>query len=70
MKVLFGPAVIPEAAGELQLPIHQLSPTRRLQILETMSVFNAKVLEGEASVEAAPVLEEDPAAESPAESRR
>ena len=44
MKVLFGPAEIPGAEGELLMPIHQLSPSSRLQILETMPVFTYRCL--------------------------
>ena len=59
MKLLFGPAEIPGAEGELLMPIHQLPLPDRLQILETMPAFTARGLEGEASADAAPVVEDD-----------
>ena len=62
MKVLFGRAQIPGVVGELLMPIHQLPPSSRLQILEMMTTFTARGLEGEASADAAPMVEEDPLA--------
>ena len=59
MKLLFGPTEIPEAKGELLTPLHQLPLPSRLQILETMPAFTARGLEGEASADAAPVVEDD-----------
>ena len=59
MKLLFGPTEIPGAEGELLMPLHQLPLPSRLQILETMPAFTARGLEGEASVDAAPVVEDD-----------
>ena len=45
MKLLFGPAEIPRAEGELLMPIHQLPLPDRLQILETMPTFTARGFE-------------------------
>ena len=59
MKLLFGPAEIPGAEGELLMPIHQLPLPSRLLILQTMPTFTARGLEGEASTDAAPVVEDD-----------
>ena len=59
MKLLFGPAEIPGAEGELLMPIHQLPLSDRLQILETMPTFTARGLEGEASDDATPMVEEE-----------
>ena len=44
------------------MPIHQLPLPDRLQILEAMPTFAARGLEGEASADAAPVVEVDPVA--------
>ena len=59
MKLLFGPTEIPGADTELLRPLHQLPLQDRLQILESMPTFNARGLEGEASADAAPVVEDD-----------
>ena len=59
IKLLFGPAEIPEAEGELLMPLHQLPLPSRLQMLETMPAFTAKGLVGEASADAAPVVEDN-----------
>ena len=59
MKLLFGPVEIPEAEGELLTPLHQLPLPSRLIILETMPAFTARGLEGEASTDGAPVVEDD-----------
>ena len=59
MKLLFRPAEIPGAEGELLMPIHQLPLPSRLQILETMPAFTARGLEGETSADGAPVVEDD-----------
>ena len=54
MKLLFGPAEIPGAEGELLMPIHQLPLQSRLDILESLPTFNARGLEGESGADAAP----------------
>ena len=59
MKLLFGPADVLGAEGELLMPLHQLPLQRHLQILETMPTITAKGLEGEDSTDAAPVVEDD-----------
>ena len=59
MKLLFRPVEIPEAEGELLMPLHQLPLLSRLQVMETMQAFTARGLEGEASTDAAPVVEDD-----------
>ena len=59
MNLLFRPVEIPEVEGELLMPLHQLPLPSRLQVLETMPTFTARGLEGEASADAAPVVEDD-----------
>ena len=68
MKLLFGVAEIPGADTELLRPIHQLPLQDRLAILEGLPTFNARGLEGESGVDAAPVVEDDDVAQYLADS--
>ena len=68
MKLLFGVAEIPGADMELLRPIHQLPLQSRLDILESLPTFNARGLEGESGVDAAPVVEDDDVAQYLADS--
>ena len=68
MKLLFGVAEIPGADTELLRPIHQLPLQSRLDILESLPTFNARGLEGESGIDAAPVVEDDDVAQYLADS--
>ena len=69
MGILFTAPDVPVPKSELARPIHQLTPRKRLAILELMPEFTPQGLAGEEKKEAAaPVVEEDWTTESPAAS--
>jgi hypothetical protein len=69
MGILFTAPEVPVPRSELAKPLHQITPKKRLAILELMPEFTPQGLAGEEKKEdAAPVVEEDWASESPAAS--